>query len=161
MTKSLTIHVQLTGCAGVILPRCRRRLWVQVGGGGVFGVVVGVGGSGPGAADRLLKVEVPLEEAAPRGDVDVHLPCPVHLALLAEDLALSPQLGLARDHGVEELNLGEEEPLRLELQRHAVTHVVDELLEAEELDGAQRAPVAPVDIDLQLAGLLQVYAEPA
>ena len=132
---------------------------MHVGSDGVFGVVIGVGGAA--GADRLLEVEVPLEEAAPRGDVDVHLPCPVHLALLAEDLALSPQLGLARDHGVEELNLGEEEPLRLELQRHAVTHVVDELLEAEELDGAQRAPVAPVDIDLQLAGLLQVYAEPA
>ena len=128
-------------------------------GGGVFGMVVGVGGSS-GSPDRLLEVEVPLEEAAPRGDVDVHLVGPRHLALLAEDLALAPQLGLARDHGVEELDLGEEEPLRLELQRHPVAHVVDELLEAEELDGAQRAPVAPVDVDLQLAGLLQVYAEP-
>ena len=132
---------------------------MHVGGGGVFGVVVGVGGAA--GADRLLEVEVPLEEAAPRGDVDVHLVGSRHLALLAEDLALSPQLRFPRDHGVEELDLGEEEPLRLELQRHAVTHVVDELLEAEELDGAQGAPVAPVDVDLQLAGLLQVYAEPA
>ena len=123
-------------------------------------MVVGVGGSAAGP-DRLLEVEVPLEEAAPRGDVDVHLVGARHLALLAEDLALSPQLRLPRDHGVEELDLGEEKPLRLELQRHAVTHVVDELLETEELDGAQGAPIAPVDVDLQLAGLLQVYAESA
>ena len=51
-------------------------------------------------------------------------------------------------------DLGKEEPLRFELKCHPVSEVVDELLEPEELDGAQRAPVAPVDGDLQFASLL-------
>ena len=41
-----------------------------------------------------------------------------------------------------------------------MSEVVDELLEPEELDGAQRAPVPPVDVDLQLARFLQGEAEP-
>ena len=41
-----------------------------------------------------------------------------------------------------------------------MSEVVDELLEPEELDGAQRAPVPPVDVDLQFARLLQGEAEP-
>lgn len=58
-------------------------------------------------------------------------------------------------------HLREEQPLGLQLQRHAVPHVVHELVEAEELDGAQRPPVAPVDVDLKLAVALQVDAKPA
>ena len=41
-----------------------------------------------------------------------------------------------------------------------MAHVVDEVLQAKELDGAQGAPVAPVHVDLELAGLVQVEAEP-
>ena len=41
-----------------------------------------------------------------------------------------------------------------------MSEVVDELLEPEELDGAQRPPVAPVHVDLQLARLFQRKAEP-
>ena len=107
-----------------------------------------------------MEVEVSLEQPPPRGDVDVHLVWAGHLALLPEYLPLSAELWLSGDHRVEELDLGEEEALRLQLQRHAVADVVDELLQAEELDRAQGAPVAPVDVDLQLAGLLQIYAEP-
>ena len=74
----------------------------------------------------------------------------IKVTLLFEDLALPLEFGLARDHRVEELDLSEEQSLRLQLQRHAVPHVVDELLQTEELDAAQRAPVAPVDVDLHL-----------
>ena len=60
---------------------------------------------------RLLVVDVRLgpvvllEQSAPGGHVDVHLLRPRHLALLSEDLPLSPQLGLASDQWVEKLNL--------------------------------------------------------
>jgi hypothetical protein len=46
------------------------------------------------------------------------------------------------------------------LKGHPVAKVVDELLEPEELDGAQRPPVAPVDGDLQLARLFQRKTKP-
>ena len=54
---------------------------------------------------RLLEVEVPLEQPAPRGHVDVHLLGAGDLALLPEDLALPTELGLAADHRVQELDL--------------------------------------------------------
>ena len=59
--------------------------------------------------DTLAEVDVLLEQPAPGGHVDVHLVRPGHraLALLPEDLPLAPQLGLPRDEGVEELDLGE------------------------------------------------------
>lgn len=41
-----------------------------------------------------------------------------------------------------------------------MSYVVNELLESQELDPTQRAPVAPVDPDLQLSTLVQVDAEP-
>ena len=57
-------------------------------------------------------------------------------------------------------DLGKEKSLRFELKGHPVPKVVDELLEPEELDGAQRPPVAPVDGDLQLARLFQRKTKP-
>ena len=72
------------------------------------------------------------------------------VTLLFEDLALPLQFGLARDHRVEELDLGKEQSLRLQLEGHAVAHVVDEFLKTEEFDAAQGAPVTPVDVDLHL-----------
>ena len=78
--------------------------------------------------------------------------------LTLED-ALSLEIWLPRYHGVhEELDLGEEDALRLHLDDHAVPIVLDELLEAQELDGAQLAPVLPVDADLQLAVLHQAHS---
>lgn len=79
--------------------------------------------------------------------------------MLLEDAPLPLELGLARDHRVEELDLGKEEPLRLQLEGHPVTDVVDKLFEAEELDAAEGAPVTPVDVNLHLAGLVQLDAE--
>jgi len=72
---------------------CRRRM--------AFGSVLGVG-------HGLLEVEVPLEEPAPRGHVDVHLVRPWDLALLPEDLSLAPQLRTAGDQRVQELDLEQE-----------------------------------------------------
>lgn len=63
------------------------------------------------------------------------------------------KMGLRKKVNEEEADLG------FQLERHAVADVVDELLEAEELDGAKRAPVTPVDVDLQFARLVQVDAE--
>lgn len=50
-------------------------------------------------------------------------------------------------------HLCEENALRLHLDDHAVPMILDELLEAQELDGAQLAPVLPVNADLKLAVL--------
>lgn len=52
-------------------------------------------------------------------------------------------------------NLDEDDSLRLQLQTHAVSAVVQEVLQAQELDGAQRPPVPPVHRHLQLPGLDQ------
>lgn len=79
--------------------------------------------------------------------------------LLFEDASLALQFGFARDHRVEELDLGKEQPLRFELESHPVPDVVDELFEAQELDSAQGAPVAPVNVDLHLARFVQIDAE--
>ena len=72
------------------------------------------------------------------------------VTLLFEYLSLALEFGLPGDHGIEELDLGEEQSLRLQLQRHSVTHVVDELFQTQEFHAAQRTPVAPVDVDLHL-----------
>ena len=79
--------------------------------------------------------------------------------MLLEYASLALQLWFTRDHRIEELDLGEEESLRLQLESHAVADVVDELFEAEELDAAQRAPIAPVNVDLHFARLVQIDAE--
>ena len=60
---------------------------------------------------RLLEVEVPLEEPAPRGHVDVHLVRPRHLPLLPEDLSLPPQFRTAGDQRVQELDLQQQGPV--------------------------------------------------
>lgn len=49
-----------------------------------------------------------LNEAAPRGHVDVHLVGSQHLPLLHEQLLLSLQFGLPGDHRVQELDLWNE-----------------------------------------------------
>jgi hypothetical protein len=49
--------------------------------------------------------------------------------------------------------------LGLELQGHPVPHVVNEVFEAEELQGAQGAPVTPVNANFQLSALVEVNAK--
>lgn len=50
-------------------------------------------------------------------------------------------------------NLDEEDSLRLQLETHAVSPVVQEVLQPQELHAAQRPPVSPEHGDLQLPGL--------
>ncbi len=83
----------------------------------------------------------------------------IFFTLLFKYASLALQLGLARDHRIEELDLGKEESLRLQLEGHAVADIVDELFETEELDAAEGAPVAPVNVDLHFARLVQIDAE--
>ena len=52
------------------------------------------------AGDGLLEVQVPLEQPAPRGHVDVHLIGPRDLSLLTEDLSLTSQLRPPRNQRI-------------------------------------------------------------
>lgn len=49
--------------------------------------------------------------------------------------------------------LGKQHPLWLQVQTHAVTLVVQEVLQPEKLDSTERTPVTPVNRDLQLTRL--------
>ena len=66
------------------------------------GKITGRGGT---LGQRLLKVEVPLQEAPPGCNVNVHLVGPGDFALLAEDFLLPPQFRPSGDQGIKEFNL--------------------------------------------------------
>lgn len=69
------------------------------------------------------------QQSSPRGDIYVHLIGTWEiLDLLLEYLPLSLQFWLPRDHWIEKLDFGKQQALRLQLQRHAVPHVVNKLL---------------------------------
>jgi hypothetical protein len=57
--------------------------------------------------------------------------------LLFENAALALEFWFARDHRIEEFDLGKEKSLRFQLESHAVPDIVDELLEAQKLDAAK------------------------
>lgn len=61
---------------------------------------------------------------------------PINVTLLFENAALALELRFARDHRIEEFDLGKEKSLRFQLESHAVPDIVDELLEAQKLDAA-------------------------
>lgn len=98
-----------------------------------------------------------LHPSTPRHDVDVHLLGPGHDLL--EDALLPLQFRPLGYHRVEELNLGKKQALRLQMQHHSIAIIIDELFEPQENDAAQRAPVFPVDANLQLPGLVQLDGE--
>lgn len=55
--------------------------------------------------DRLMAGLNIFNESPPSGYIDVHLIGSQHLSLLHEQLLLSLQLGLARDHRIQEFDL--------------------------------------------------------
>ena len=62
---------------------------------------------------------------------------PINVTLLLENASLALEFWFARDHRIEELDLGEEKSLRFQLEGHAVADIVDELFEAQKLDAAK------------------------
>ena len=120
--------------------------------------------AGGGGVERRLRTRrrlvavgrhAALDEACPREHVDVHVAGAQQVLALAlgEELLLAAQLGPRPYERIDELDLGEEDALRLHVDRHAVQIVVDEVLQAQVLDRTQTPIVLPVDADLQLTRL--------
>lgn len=53
----------------------------------------------------------------------------------------------------ESKNLNEEQALRLQVETHAMSLVIQEVLQPQELHTTQRPPVSPVQSNFQLPGL--------
>lgn len=54
-------------------------------------------------------------------------------------------------------NLNEEDALRLQLETHAMSLVIQEVFQPQELDTTQRPPVSPVHCNFQLPGLTHTH----